>query len=290
MCSRSTGSADYVNYLTSLLWIAALLFAPRSSAAAELDARTTMEYERRLAAVTQAFEKQIGAATFLESHTSDALARMRRGEILLAPGTGDGITDVTKGLFHHWRAATFIPNLTLERLLSIVQDYSAYNDMYTWVTASELVARDGDRYRSFFRVRQSAGPVTGVVDMWMVTDYRRVNSDRVIAIARSECVRQVAHAGEASETRLRQGTGSGYIWRADALSKYLERDGGVYIELDTIGLTRGYPPLLGWIIEPVARRLGRESASGSLNQLRVAVTTSPPRSERDKRIVTWCGE
>lgn len=279
-----------MKYLTPLFCIVALLFVPRSSSSAELEARTAMEYERRLADVAKAFENQIGGAAFLEHHTSDAMARMRRGEILLAPGTGNGITDIPKGLLHHWRAATFIPNITLDRLLSIVQDYAAYSDMYKWLTASELVGKDGDRYRTFFRVRQSAGVVTGVIDVWMVTNYRRISSDRAVATARSECIRQVTHAGEPGETRLRQGTGSGYLWRGDALSKYLERDGGVYVEIDTIGLTRGYPPLLGWIIEPVARRLGRESASGSLNQLRMAVTTPPPRGARDKRVVSWCGE
>ena len=279
-----------MKYLTPLLCCVALLFAPRPSSAAELEARTAMEYERLLAAVAQGFEKHIVGEAFLDNRTPDDLAKMRRGEILLIPGTGDGITDVPKGLFHHWRAATFIPNITLERLLSVVQDYAAYADMYRWLTASELVAKDGERFRTYFRVRQTAGVVTGVVDVWMVTNYRRINSDRAIATARSECVRQVTHAGEPGETRLKPGTGSGYIWRADAFSKYLERDGGVYIELDTIGLSRGYPPLLGWIIEPVARRLGRDSASGSLNQLRAAVTTPPARSERDKRTVSWCGE
>lgn len=282
-----------MKYLTCLLSVVASLFAPRLSAAAELDARAAAEYDRHVAAVRQAFAKQTGDETFLEYHTPDALARMRGGEILLTAGTGDGITDVPKGLIHHWRAAAFIPNITLERLLGIVQDYSAYADVYDWVIASELVAREGDRYRSFFRVKQSAGVVTGVVDVWMVTDYRRIESDRVIATAKAECVRQVEHAGERGEYRLRQGTGSGYVWRADALSKYLERDGGVYVELDTIALSRGYPALLGWLVEPVARRLGRESARGSLNRLRAVALTPPPRGDERNRVnpsAAWCGE
>lgn len=270
-----------------------LLLAERSTVAAELDAQTIAAYERHLAAVAQAFAARVDSDTFLTSGDSQALARMRNGEILLAAGTGDGITDVPKGLFHHWRAAAFIPNITLERLLSIVQDYAAYSDAYDWLLASQLVDREGDRYRAFFRVKQSAGVVTGVVDMWMVTDYRRVSADRVVAVSKTECVRQVEHAGETNERRLRTGTGSGYVWRADAMSKYMQRDGGVYVELDAIGLSRGYPALLGWIIEPVARRLGRESAAGSLNRLR-AVTVSAPtrRTERGKVVsaATWCGE
>ena len=261
-------------------------------AAAELEAQTATAYERHIATVTQSFAERIRSEPFLQDGAPDALARMRRGEILLVAGTGDGISDVPKGLIHHWRATAFIPNVSLERILTIVQDYSAYADAYDWVIASQLIAREGDRYRSFFRVKRSASVVTGVVDLWMVTDYRRIASDRIVAVSKTDCVRQVDHAGESRESRLRAGTGSGYLWRADALSKYLERDGGVYVELDTIGLSRGYPPLLGWIIEPIARRFGRESAADSLNRLRAAVMASPPRRQHDRIIssTAWCGE
>lgn len=272
--------------------VTAVLLVVLPAVAADLEARTAEAYERYLTAVAQAFARQTGSEIFLQQATPEALARMRRGEILLAAGRGDGITDVAKGLIHHWRATVFVPNVTLARLLASVQDYSVYADVYDWVIAAQLIANEGDRFRTFFRVKRTAGVVTGVVDVWIVTDYRRVGSDRMVAVAKADCLRQVERAGERDEYRLRPGTGSGYLWRADALSKYLERDGGVYVELDTIGLSRGYPPLLGWIIEPIARRLGRESAADSLKQLRAAVISAPtPRGNRGRVIssTTWCG-
>ena len=36
------------------------------------------------------------------------------------------------------------------------------------------------------------------------------------------------------------------------------------IEMETIGLSRSFPPMLGWFIEPIARRLGRKSVELSL--------------------------
>lgn len=291
---RRRETSRFASRLSCFLCIAGLLLPAGSAVAAELDARTTAAYERQLRAVTEAFTKRMGSSTFLETASPDALARMRNGEILLAPGTGDGITDAPNGLIHHWRAAGFIPNITLERLLDVAQDYSAYSDLYSWVTTSQLVDRQGDRFRSFYRVKRRSGMVTGVIDVWMVTDYRRIESDRASSTAAAECIRQVEHAGERNEKRLRPGTGSGYIWRADALSKYLARDGGVYVELDALGLSRGYPPLLGWVIEPVARRLGRESAAESVNQLRAAAINRPTpvaRSDGDRLTssVSWCG-
>ena len=36
--------------------------------------------------------------------------------------------------------------------------------------------------------------------------------------------------------------------------------------METVGLSRGFPPLLGWLIEPIARRLGRKSIERSLEE------------------------
>ena len=41
--------------------------------------------------------------------------------------------------------------------------------------------------------------------------------------------------------------------------------------METLGLSRGFPPLLQWFIEPVARRLGRRSVELSLQEFHSAV-------------------
>jgi hypothetical protein len=187
----------------------------------------------------------------------------------------------------------FVPDVTLDEVLGVARDYTRYASIYDWVVAADLVAREGDRYRTFFRAQRRAGTVTGVVDVWMVTEYQHPRPGRATSVAKADCVRQVEHAGEPAEHRLRSGTGNGYLWRADAMSKYLERDGGVYMEIDAIGLSRGFPMFLGWIIEPVARRLGRGSAGESLSQLRVALASPPAPVAKASPVVNsrpWCGE
>lgn len=287
-------------YLKGLACVAAFVIVPLDAAAADLDPRTASAYDRYIGAAQQAFVKQTSTDAFLSGGSAQALGRLRQGEILLEPGSGDGIISVPQGLIHHWRATAFVPDTTLEQVLSLVRDYVKYPSIYDWVIASDLVASEGDRLRlrAFFRARRRAGSVTGVFDVWMVTEYRRVPPGRATSIAASECVREVEHAGERGERRLQAGTGSGYLWRANSMSKYLERDGGVYIELDTIGLSRGFPPFLSWIIEPIARRLGRSSTTDSLRQLRNAlasprdVLTSPHDAVPASPVVSsrsWCG-
>jgi len=276
-----------------MVLVAALVIAPQAIAAADLERTTAAAYERYVETVAQAFAKQVGTDDFLAQASPQALDRLRRGEILLEPGSGDGIIEVPNGLIHHWRGTVFVPDVTLEEVLRVARDYAKYPSIYEWVVAADVVASEGNRYRTFFRAQRRAGAVTGVVDVWMVTEYQHLRPGRATAVAKADCVRQVEHAGEHAEQRLRPGTGNGYLWRADAMSKYLERDGGVYLQLDTVGLSRGFPAFLGWIIEPVARRLGRGSAGESLSQLRVALKSPPTDVTKAGPVVNsrpWCGD
>jgi hypothetical protein len=135
--------------------------------------------------------------------------------------------------------------------------------------------------------------VTGVVDLWTISDYVYPRPDRAFSISKAACARQVEDAGSPNERRLPDGVGAGYLWRADVLSRYLERDGGVYVEVQTIGLSRRFPPLLGWLIEPIARRIGRGSAEDSANQLRRALTSGTRSADSTPPVngaQRWCGE
>jgi hypothetical protein len=67
------------------------------------------------------------------------------------------------------------------------------------------------------------------------------------------------------------GEGSGVIWRLFSIARYQERDGGVYIELEAIALSRDIPASLRWLAGPIVRRVSRSSLSISLRQTENAV-------------------
>jgi hypothetical protein len=106
---RSSRPSRFRARLLCLMCAAGWLVVPRASDAAELDARTAAAYERHIAAVAHAFKERGSGEMFLEHGSPEAMDRMRRGEILVAAGTGDGIVDVPRGLIHHWRAAATRP-------------------------------------------------------------------------------------------------------------------------------------------------------------------------------------
>ena len=64
----------------------------------------------------------------------------------------------------------------------------------------------------------------------------------------------------------------GYVWRQIGIERLEERDGGVYVELETIVLSRGIPAGFHWLIKPLADELPRKLMRTRLS------TTHGPRS------------
>jgi len=143
----------------------------------------------------------------------------------------------------------------------------------TWADRrTALLAREGgDTYRTYMRIREGEAGITAVLDVRSTVRYGRVTPGRVYAISAATEIREVRNAGQRDEQALTPGRDSGYLWRASTFSYFEQRREGVYLEMETLGLSRGFPPLLGWIIEPIARRLGRRSVERSLDEFRAAV-------------------
>ena len=84
-------------------------------------------------------------------------------------------------------------------------------------------------------------------------------------------IQDVVNYGQPSERKLPPGTGSGFIWRLFSISRFEERDGGVYVELEAMALSRCVPAHLAWLVNPLIRQLSQSSLATSLNQTREAV-------------------
>jgi len=82
----------------------------------------------------------------------------------------------------------------------------------------------------------------------------------------------VENAGKANETVVPPDTGYGYLWRLDSYWRFWERDGGVYVEVRAISLTRDIPSGLGWLIEPIIKKLPRQSLINTLTATRQALS------------------
>jgi hypothetical protein len=59
------------------------------------------------------------------------------------------------------------------------------------------------------------------------------------------------------------------------MARYEERDGGVYLELEAMALTRDIPGSLAWMVKPVVNHLSINSLTTTLRQTRDVVISSP---------------
>jgi hypothetical protein len=194
------------------------------------------------------------------------------GPVALRPGR---ITKVPGGLVHHWSASILIPDTDLDLVLAVAQDYDRYAGFYSPVLEARLLRREGNTFEVFARMKEDAGMLSAVVDVWSVVNYIP-DLDCVRALGESRRIELLRHAGRREEERLPTGSADAYLWAANTFTRFEQRDDGVLVTLETVGLSRPFPRMLGWLIEPIARRLGRSSAERTLREFRAAVLPGPP--------------
>jgi hypothetical protein len=248
-----------------LLVISFVFASTATLTAAELTDAASRAFADYAAKIRQAFLARVSQPL---NATDGAVPRDRA---VVRPGGGDGILDAPDSLIHHWFAAIVIPGVTLDQVLQVSRDYNAYPQIFRPIVRAKVLAESDDMVRIQLRMRESGGGMTATLDVRSNVLYERPDARHAYSISNSEEIREVKDAGRATEHQLPVGRDSGYLWRASALTRFVEVDGGVYMEMETIGLSRPFPPMLGWVIEPIARRIGRRSVEASVQEFRLAV-------------------
>jgi hypothetical protein len=245
--------------LPALVALAVCVVSAAAVAAVELEPRTSRAYDAYVERARQAFLSRVRSA--------GPVPPAGRGVLSARPGGEDGIVSVPGGLVHHWVGTAFIPGVTLRTVLGVARAYPSYSTIYESVIRSTLLECRDETYRVLLRLREGEAGVYAVLDVRSTVQYFFPTSRSAYALSNADEIRQVESAGESDERLLPPGRDSGYLWRANTLTHFVERDGGVYMEMETVGLSRRFPPLLDWIIEPIARRLGRKSVETSFREL-----------------------
>jgi hypothetical protein len=228
-------------------------------------------------AASQAYAAHVDRArqSFLDRATvgiSDAdRAALRQGRTIVRPGSGDGILNAPGSLIHHWFAATLIPGVTLDQVVGVSHAYPEYPSIFRPIVSVMVVSDEGQSLRVQFRMRESAAGMSATLDMTSRVIYSRADARHAYVISNADEIHEVKDPGRPTERRLPAGRDSGYLWRAGAFTKFVEEDSDVYMEMETIGLSRPFPPMMGWMIEPIARRIGRRSVEQSVEEFRQAV-------------------
>jgi hypothetical protein len=209
--------------------------------------------------------------------SADRRARVLRGEVVVAPVTGHGTYPVPNGLIHDWIGAAFIPNATIHSLFRVVHDYNRYKEFYKPVVADSKVLSCSSDKQEFFMLWQRR---VLFLNAALQGHYRAYDvaagPQRGYSIAETTQVREVENYGQTGERLLPPDKGNGLIWRLRSIARYAERDGGVYLELEAIALTRDIPASLHWLVSPIVTHLSINSLTTTLSETRDAVAALSP--------------
>ena len=210
--------------------------------------------------------------TFLwVDESADRIQRVREGEILVASVGERNPKPVPSGLIHDWIGAAFIPHARLEDVLSAARDYDHYKDFYqpTVVDSKALgSAETCDKYS--MRVMNKEAVET-VFDGQYHACYLQLDAKRWYSIAYTTTLQEVRGYGRADERDLPPGEGNGYLWRLYTITKFEERDDGVYVELEAMALSRDMPVAVRWMVAPIVRKISKNSLQTSLRQMKESV-------------------
>jgi hypothetical protein len=219
-----------------------------------------------------------GDTPFLELYDSpEVMQRVQRGEVVVSDHDP---RKVPQGLIHHWIGAMFVPNVTIDQVIKVLCDYGHYSDFYSpLIKKSVVLERDGDKAMVTIVAVQKAFSVTAAVDTDNEVQVMRLAGNRLYIMTDAVRVQEVADYGQPNQHLFSEDRRPGYVWRSFVLQRIEARDGGVYIELETVALSRGIPLEVRWLIKPLTDQLPRRLMLDTLNETRVAVGQENPSSQ-----------
>lgn len=249
---------------------------------AELKPKTLEAFGRYVRATEARIDKELkrpGAFLYVdglpEPRRSQVRAQLERGEVFMdrlqtLDASGRKIT-APDALIHHWIGAVFIPGAALRQTLDLVQDYDRHQDIYKpEVVRSKLVSRNGNDFKIFYRLRKKK-VITVTLNSDHDVQYFPVDEEHWYSRSYSTRIAEVSDADEPDEREKPVGNDGGFLWRLYSYWRFEERDGGVYVECESISLTRDIPVLLSWLIKPFVTGIPKESLQMTMGSTRSAL-------------------
>ena len=258
--------------------------------AADLKPATVRAWDEYVSAARARMLQRIqpGSSFLKADENRDWVCRLRRGEIIIARGASKGLINVPGGTISDWFGAVFIAGVTREQVRAVLNDYDDYEDFYgPVVVASKTLIAHGPEYAFSMILTNKAGFVNTTLETDYESRHFQVNERRWFSLSESTHIREIEGYGTTAQHELDEGTGRGLVWRLFSVALCEQRDGGVYVEIEAMALSRDIPVSLRWVAEPIVRRISQNSLVTSLRQTEDAVrahgTVATLTLEKDSR-------
>jgi hypothetical protein len=182
--------------------------------------------------------------------------------------------DVPEGEIHHWWGAILLPGVRMPELLRFLQDYDNHAGKFSDVEKSKLLARNGNFYRFFFRLKRTKAIVTAQYNSEQECVYVEKDPRRVWTRSIATKIAELENAGTAQEREKTPGEDRGYLWRLVSWWRMEETDSGVIVEIESASLSRDVP----WIVNilPGVSSYIRSTPRESLESVLTSIKTHAP--------------
>lgn len=255
---RSWTAAGLLLFLAAPVWVAA---QPTSAATTAFNSYIE-RVETRLDAQHRAVGGFLAPVDF---------ARLRRGDLIIDQLTSGAGAELPGALLHDWRGTAFIAGGKAVDFEQLMKDFNAYPKVYSpQVLTARILEHDGDHFKTTMRVRQKH-VLTVVMDATYDITFGRLDAQHGYSITRSMQIAEIDSPGTAHERALGPGEEHGFLWQMNTYWSYEERDGGLYIQIESVTLSRSIPIGLGWAIGPFIESVPRDSVEFTLRATSAAL-------------------
>jgi hypothetical protein len=193
------------------------------------------------------------------------LAKVRSGEPVIEK-VAAADAEIPGAMLHDWRGSAFAPGATAADFEKLMRDFNSYPHVYDpQVVISAILTHHENRYTVRMRVRQKH-VITVVLDATYDVTFGRLDARHGYSTSRSTQISEIEAAGTKEERALPPGKEHGFLWRLNTYWSYEERDGGLYLQIESVSLTRAIPVGIAWAVKPFVESVPRESLEFTLQR------------------------
>jgi hypothetical protein len=196
-------------------------------------------------------------------------ARLRKGELIIEKLTPEKEAELPGAMLHDWRGTAFIRGAGVADFERLMKNYDAYPQVFSPQVMQARIQNkqaggDADHFTVLMRVRQHH-VITVVLDTTYDVTFERLDAQHAYSISRSTQISEISSPGTAKEHALTGSEEHGFLWRLNTYWSCEQRDGGIYVQIESVSLTRSIPTGLGWVIRPFVESVPRESLEFTLH-------------------------
>jgi hypothetical protein len=197
--------------------------------------------------------------------------RLRRGELVIENLNTGSDVNLPGAMLHHWRGTAFVTGAHIEDFERLMKDFNTYPQHFSPEILQAKVLtehndHDTDHITASMRVRQKH-VLTVVMDMTYDITFFRLDPQHGYSSSRSTRIAEIDAAGTSKERALSEDEEHGFLWRLNTYWSYEEADGGLYMQIESVSLTRSIPTGLAWAIKPFVESVPRESLEFTLRSV-----------------------